>query len=383
MKSTLARLRRLDRQGPLVTWAALGIVYTVWGSTYLGIRLAIDTIPPLLMAGVRFLLAGAVLYALTARVPDPERRGGRRWLVPTRRHWLAALIAGGLLFVGGNGGVVLGESALPSGTVALMIATVPLWMTLIAALCLREPLSRWTLLGVAVGLAGVALLVQPAGGARFQALPTAAVLLSPVFWASGSLYSRRAPLPALAGPATAMQMLAGGAILVLAGAATGELPRLHPAHLSTSSLLAMLYLVVFGSLLAFSAYALVLRRLPTTVVATYAYVNPVVAVGLGWAFLAEPVTPRLVLSGGIILAAVAIIVSAGARAAAAQRSAAGFVGGGQGADVGDGPRTHPRHGEQVAVAHGIDGGQVAQPAAAEGVADAVADQPRLAEALQG
>ncbi|MHB8509740.1 MAG: EamA family transporter [Candidatus Dormibacteria bacterium] len=308
------RVRSVDWRGPVLTWGSLAVVYVVWGSTYFFIKIGIETIPPLMMAAGRFLVAGGVLFAFSIR---SNRRPGDRVGGP---QWIAALIAGGLLFVGGNGGVTLGEASLPSGTVALMVATVPLWMTLLGALFLHEPLRRWTVVGVGIGLAGVALLARP-GGSSFHPLATLAVLGSPIAWASGSLYSRRAPLPSRIGVATAMEMLAGGALLALLSLVTGEAGRAHLNHVSRASLLSVAYLVVFGSLLAFSAYNLVLRRLPTSVVATYAYVNPAVAVVLGAAFLAEPVTPRLLVAGAAILVAVGLILSTSSRRSAGHRVA--------------------------------------------------------------
>ncbi|HEV3231741.1 MAG TPA: EamA family transporter [Candidatus Dormibacteraeota bacterium] len=383
--SPVDRVRAADRQGPAVTYGALGIVYVVWGSTYLAIRIGIDTIPPLLMAGVRFLLAGAILQALAALTG----RGDTARRAPIgRREWVAALIAGGLLFVGGNGGVTFGERSLPSGTVALMVATVPLWMGLIAGLVLKESLTRWTILGIGIGLAGVAFLVQPTPGHRFDALATAVVLASPVCWAAGSLYSRRAPLPRQVARATAMEMLAGGALLVVLSVVTGEVGHVHPERFTAASLLAVAYLVVFGSIVAFSAYNLILRRLPTAVVSTYAYVNPVVAVFLGWLFLAEPITPRLLVSGGVILVAVAIIVSAASRASRADALARdparlGIVDRGQGSDVGHAAGPYAGHRQQVPVAHGVDAVEVGDAPPAEGVADPRGQQAGVAEVLQG
>jgi drug/metabolite transporter (DMT)-like permease len=284
-------------------WAALLIVYVVWGSTYLAIRIAIETLPPFLMAGVRFLVAGGVLYAWAIR------RGDRDGDAPGRAEWTSAAIVGAGLFLGGNGGVVFAEARIASGVAALLIATLPLWMTLLAWLLYRERPPRVAWIGLPLGFLGTALLIGPVDAGGIDPLGAAACLGGSISWAAASLYSRQARLPARTHLSTAMQMLAGGAWMIAAGVLTGELAGLDPRSFSAASLAALAYLVVAGSLLAFSAYAWLLRAAPTSLVSTYAYVNPVVAVLLGWAFAAEPITPRMVLAGGIILAAVAAIVS--------------------------------------------------------------------------
>jgi drug/metabolite transporter (DMT)-like permease len=284
-------------------WAGLLVVYVVWGSTYLAIRIALETLPPFLMAAARFLVAGGVLWAWSMR------ESGER---PGAAEWRAATIVGAALLLGGNGGVVWAERTIPSGVAALLVAVLPLWMALLARIFYGERLSRRALAGLPLGFAGIVLLVGPVGG---DVDPAGAIVctLASLAWASGSLYARRARLPHRGVLSTAMQMLAGGACLAVAGAATGELGRLHPSAFSAASVGALAYLIVMGSLVAFTTYGWLLHNAPTPLVATYAYVNPVVAVALGWALAGEALTPRMVLAGGVIVAAVALIASGGRR----------------------------------------------------------------------
>ncbi len=287
-------------------WAALLTVYVVWGSTYLAIREAIRTIPPLLMSSTRFLIAGGLLYAVAGRRGD--RVGDRpRW-----PQWRSALVVGGLLLFMGNGGVTWSEQYVPSGITALLIATIPLWMVVVGRLVFRERLGVREAMGVAVGFGGIVLLVlgTGTGGGHLDPRGVVGCLVAATCWATGSLYSRRAALPARPLVSTAMQMLAGGVFLAIVGVATGELGDVHPSRISLTSLLGLAYLIVFGSLLAFSAYVWLLRNARLSLVATYPYVNPIVAVFLGWAILSEPVTLTTVLAGGVIVVAVALIVSA-------------------------------------------------------------------------
>lgn len=284
--------------------AAFAAVYVIWGSTYLAIRFAIETLPPLLMAGIRFVIAGAMLYAWM-RV-----RGARR---PTRSEWLGATVVGALLLLGGNGLVVWSEQRVPSGMTALLVATVPLWMVLMT--WLRPNGTRPTAMvatGVALGLAGLAILVQPStimGGGAIDPLGALVLLIASLSWAAGSLYSRQATMPPSPLLATAMEMLAGGALLILAGALTGEWSQLSLGAVSTRSVVALTYLVLFGSLVGFTAYVWLLRVANPTHVSTYAYVNPVIAVFLGWALADEPITPRTLVAAAIIVAAVVLITA--------------------------------------------------------------------------
>jgi drug/metabolite transporter (DMT)-like permease len=281
---------------------AFAAVYSIWGSTYLAIRIAIQTVPPFTMAGTRFVIAGTILYAWMRL-----RRAGR----PARVHWRGAAIVAGLMLLGGNGGVTWAEQRVPSGLAALLIATVPLWMAIMGAL--QRGGSRPTRrigLGLGLGFAGIGLLIGPvnlAGGQRVDPVGAGVLLLAAFSWASGSLYSRRAELPAAPLLGTAMEMLAGGALLLLAGGLTGEWQRLDPGGVSIHSWLALSYLVVFGSLIGFTAYLWLLRNTTPARASTYAYVNPVVAVFLGWTFAGEPLTWQTLLAAAIIVAAVVLI----------------------------------------------------------------------------
>ena len=284
---------------------AYALVYVIWGSTYLGIRFAIETLPPFLMAAARFLVAGGLLYAFT------RARGAAR---PSAVQWRAAAIVGGFLLFGGNGAVVWAEQRVPSGVAALLVAILPLWIVLLEWVGPehRRPSLR-TAAGVLIGIVGVTVLVGPGalhGNGNTDLLGATALVLGSLSWAIGSLYARRAPLPKTPQLGTAMQMLAGGAMLAVGGLATGEAS--HGFALSSVSLpsaMALLYLIVFGSLVGFSAYVWLLRVEPPSRVATYAYVNPVVAVALGWLLAGERMTPATMLAAAIIVAAVALIVS--------------------------------------------------------------------------
>jgi len=293
-------------------WIALVIVYVVWGSTYLAIRIAIETMPPFFMASVRQFIAGGVLFAASIR------RGDTAGDPVGPRQWRAAMTVGGALLLGGNGGVVWAEQRIASGVAALLVATLSLWMALLSWLVLGERPSRLAAIGLPLGFVGVALLVQPSSGDGVDLLGAAVCTLASLSWAAGSLYARHAPLPKRSAVATGMQMIAGGGLLLVVSAAAGELGRLRPETFSTRSLLAVAYLIVMGSLIAFSAYAWLIRVAPTALVATYAYVNPVVAVGLGWAFAGEPITPRMLLAGAVIVVAVVLIATGHERVPSAE-----------------------------------------------------------------
>jgi drug/metabolite transporter (DMT)-like permease len=285
-------------------WGALTLVYLAWGGTYLAIRVAIETLPPLLMASTRFLVAGALLYLWAVRRGD--REGDR----PTGRQWLAASIIGSALLLGGNGLVTLAEQHVASGIAALLVATVPLWMVMLARLVLHERVGLLEWAGVVIGFGGVALLAWPSGPQRVDALGAAMVVLASISWAAGSLYARRASMPRRPLVGVAMQMLAGGVGLGIVGLIRGEAAQIQPESFSLESLLGLGYLIVFGSWVAFSAYVWLLRVTRTSLVSTYAYVNPIVAVVLGWLILSEPVTIRTLVAGLVILVGVALIVSA-------------------------------------------------------------------------
>ncbi|TMG16568.1 MAG: EamA family transporter [Chloroflexi bacterium] len=293
-------------------WLALGTVYLLWGSTYLGIKFAIDTIPPLLMGSLRFLVAGGVLYALAARGGGASRdRLGAT-------QWGAALLIGAALLLGGNGGVILAEQYAPTGVVALLVATAPLWMAIIDRVAFGRRLPPLVIVGLVVGFGGVAFLIGSPGSGHVRLIGAALALAAPICWASGSVFTRHVKLPLRPLMAAAMEMLWAGVLFGIASLVTGEFGRLHIQNISTTSLVALVYLIVFGSLVGFSAYVWLLRSAPLSLVSTYAYVNPVVAVILGAAFLGEGLSARTLIAGGIILAAVALIVVARNRAAASQ-----------------------------------------------------------------
>lgn len=276
-------------------------MYVVWGSTYLGILYAIETVPVFLMGAVRFLVAGALLYAWSIRRGD---RAGDR---PRLRQWGAAAVVGGALLLVGNNGVAWAETRVDTGIASLVIATMPLWMALLDRAVCGQRLSRAAALGLAVGFAGAALLAWPSGPGRIDVAGAAVLLLAAAAWAAGSLYSRRAPLPRRPLVSSSMQMLTGGAMLLAVSVGLGEPGEVH--EVSLKSALALAYLIVFGSIIAFSAYAWLLRNARTSLVSTYAYVNPLVAVFLGWALVGEPVGLRTVIAGALILSAVALIVT--------------------------------------------------------------------------
>ncbi len=303
-------------------WLALGVVYVVWGSTYLGIDLAVRTIPPFFMAGLRFLIAGALLYVWATRRGD---RGDR----PTARHWLSASLLALPMLAVGNSAVGWAEQTLDTGTASLIIASVPLWMALLDRLFYAQRLARTIVVGLAVGFGGVGLLVAPGGADGAGSTAAIVLVFTSLAWAIGSLYARHASLPRRPLVGVAMQMLAGGVMLTAFSAATGEVARVHPAAISLESWLGLAYLVVAGSLLAFTAYMWLLRAAPTSLVGTYAYVNPVVAVLLGTLLLGEPLTWQTLVGGGIILGSVALIVRApklqGRRAATPRAAAAAPV----------------------------------------------------------
>jgi drug/metabolite transporter (DMT)-like permease len=289
----------------LVAFAA---VYVIWGSTYLAIRVAIETLPPLLMAGTRFVLAGSLLYAwMRLRGAAP----------PQRAHWRSAAVVGGFLLLGGNGGVVWAEQRVPSGLTALLVATVPLWMALLGWWLghERRPNRRVTA-GLFLGLLGVGLLVAARGvGDPTGVDPVGAVVLvgAALSWAYGSLWSRHAELPRSPFLATAMEMIAGGALLLLASGVRGEWSGFDPRAVSVRSFVAVAYLLVFGSLLGFTAYIYLLRATTPTRVATYAFVNPAVAVVLGWLVAGEALTHRTAGAAAVILTGVVLLVTASMR----------------------------------------------------------------------
>lgn len=297
----MSEIRSVAAKAPPVLQVALALatVYVLWGSTYLAMAMAIETIPPFLMAGVRYLVAGGLLYGWS------RWRGAAR---PARIHWRSAVVIGGLLLLGGNGGVVWAEQKVPSGIAALLVSMVPLWMVLLEWLRPGGGRPGWKVLtGVGLGFAGLILLVRPSAGLSIDKAGVAVLLVATLSWAWGSLHSRRVPLPESPLLATAMEMLGGGALLLLAGFATGEAGRLHFAEVTLRSSLALVYLITFGALVGFTAYVWLLRVASPVLVGTYAYVNPIVAVFLGWLILSEPITARTLVAAAVIITGVVLI----------------------------------------------------------------------------
>jgi len=302
-----------DKPSTLAVAAALGTVYVLWGSTYLAIAFMIESLPPLLAAGTRFLIAGLTLLAfVVARARWRRRRGitGESLGRPRAVEWRTAFIVGTLLLLGGNGMVSIAEQTIPSGIAAVIIATTPIWLSLFDALLTRRMPSPLAIGGLLVGLVGVAILLLPSTGLdSFDPVGIGILVVAAVSWASGSLYARRGPLPKNQLLGTGMEQFAGGLVLLAAGVAIGEVGGFDPGAVTTASLLGLAFLIVFGSLVAFTAYIWLLNHVAVTTVATYAYVNPVVAVALGIAFRGETLTPRSLLAAALIIGAVVAMVS--------------------------------------------------------------------------
>jgi drug/metabolite transporter (DMT)-like permease len=292
------------RTHALLVVACFLALYLIWGSTYLAIRWALSSFPPFLMAGIRFVFAGGIMYAWLML------RGQQEQL--TFKHWRSAAIIGGLLLVCGNGGVVWAAQTIPSGLVSLFVSVMPIWVVLLDWLRPggKAP-SLPVIAGLIVGFAGVTLLISngelPNGGIDW--LGTGLLILSPLAWSAGSLFSRQASLPKSPLLATAMEMLCGGAFMLVIALCCGEFTRFQPAHVTLPALLSLLYLAVFGSIIGFSSYIWLLKVVSPARVATYAYVNPLVAVFLGWSLAGEPVGPRTILAASVILASVALITN--------------------------------------------------------------------------
>ena len=317
------------RRSPAAVGLALATVYLVWGSTYLAIRVTDRTMPPLLMSSVRFLIAGVALYIFASR-------GRAR---PTRGEWLAAAIVGAALLLVGNGGVAWAETKLDSGFAALIVAIIPLYVALFDRLFFGRRLSTPAVVGLVIGFAGVALLVRPGGGNN---VGVALILVATTSaWAAGSLYARGAKLPSSPLLSASMQMLAAAVFLGVAGLVGGEANDIHRESFAGKPLIAFAYLVLVGSLIAFSAYAWLLKNVRISIVATYAFVNPVVAVALGTAFLGETIGWSTVVAGAAIVLAVVLIVTAKQRYPEEHeelQSTSGQAPAGRGTSRGDRPR---------------------------------------------
>jgi drug/metabolite transporter (DMT)-like permease len=308
------RPRRTSRA--VLGWAALIAVWFLWGSTYDAIRVGVRDMPPLLFAGTRFLLAAAILLPIAARRRGPVVHGRPGAREPAERrftmaNWRGAAIIGALMPFGGNGLVSIGEQTLPAGIAALLVATVPLWLAVFEAFRRRRMIGAWVAAGLLLGTAGVAVLVDPTASQRIDLPAAGLVLLASASWAAGSLYSRTAPQPRQVFLGTAMQLLMGGLIMIAVGTIAGEWAHFHLSQLTPATLLAIGWLAVPGSIVAFTAYIYALKALPTSTVSTYAYVNPIVAVLIGWPLLGERPSVQTAVAGAIIVAAVALILRAG------------------------------------------------------------------------
>lgn len=283
-------------------YAALGTIYVVWGSTFLAIEYAVRTLPPFLSMAGRHLVAGSLLlaWALARRPREPIGRA----------QILAATIFGGALFLGSHGGLAWSQTRIPSGVAALIVASIPLWIAILDRVAFGKRLSTRAVAGLLLGFAGITVLVDPLGGGPIDTVGGLVALASAGFWAAGSLYSRGAPLPKDSILSAGLASLAGGVLLLAASGLGGELAGLDAGAISAESLAGVGYLIVMGSLVGLTAYVWLLRVAPISLVATYAYVNPVVAVLLGWAVIGETVSARVLLAGAAIVIAVALIVSA-------------------------------------------------------------------------
>lgn len=283
---------------------AFGLVYIIWGSTYLAIKLAIDSIPPFLMAGARHVIAGLILITFVYLKEKPSIRP---------RHIRSNTIIGGLLLLGGNGGVVWAEQFVPSGLASLLVSMVPIWILLINWLGLKngKPSVKKTA-GVVLGLSGLMFLISPLELLRAEAVnPIGAIVLmfASLSWAAGSVYTNYAKMPESKFAAISIQMLSGGFMLLIWSFIVGEYKYFNISAVTVNSYLALIYLIIFGSLIAYSAYIWLLHAAGPSLTSTYAYVNPVVAVFLGWILISEPMNPRIIISTVIIISAVALITS--------------------------------------------------------------------------
>ncbi|MEM3458293.1 MAG: EamA family transporter [Candidatus Bathyarchaeia archaeon] len=283
--------------------AAFLAVYLIWGSTYLAIRFVIESLPPFFMAGTRFLVAGAVLYVfIRLRGVEGETRG----------DWSCAFVLGGLMLLGGHGAVVWAEQWVPSGLACLLVGTVPLWMVFLDWLWNKHKPNVKVVGGVVLGFVGVILLVggvESLGASSVDLAGAGIIVFGAFLWANGSLYSRSAKQPKSQLLATALEMVAGGILLLLASLVTGELNRVRLDLISIRSLVSWVYLIVFGALVAFTCYIWLLKVTTPARVSTYAYVNPIVAMFLGWTLANEPITARNVAAATLILTAVVIITT--------------------------------------------------------------------------
>jgi drug/metabolite transporter (DMT)-like permease len=285
--------------------AAFASIYIIWGSTYLAILYAVETIPPFLMAGARFLVSGGLLYLWSRYRGAPK---------PTRIHWRNAFVAGGFLLLGGNGAVVWAEQYVPSGLTALLVSILPFWLVIIE--WVRAPRQRpkaAVLIGLILGFIGIIVLVgrgNVGGDGDVRPIGAVVLILGSLSWAIGSFWSRDAQLPTSGLLTTGMEMLGGGVLLVIVGLLTGELSGFDVHHVSRASAIGLVYLITFGSLLGFTSYIWLLDKVSPARLGTYAYVNPIVAVVLGWAIAGEKLSMRTGVAAAIVICAVALITTA-------------------------------------------------------------------------
>jgi drug/metabolite transporter (DMT)-like permease len=306
------------KASPVLIWAAILTLYVVWGSTYLAIRVAVETIPPFVMGAVRFSIAGAVMISAAAIVA----RG--RLILPTRRELRDSAIVGTCLMFGGMGLVSWAEQTVPSGIAGVLIATMPVWIAIYGRAFFGERLPALATSGIVVAIAGVVLLVGQGVGVEGSLDPVGigVLILSPICWAAGSTFAaNRAQLPSNPILATGLEMLLGSAVLAGAALVSGEVAAFRPQDVDGAAVLATAYLTVVGSLVAFTAFVWVIRHAPLPLVTTYAFVNPVIAVFLGWLLLHETVGPVQLVAGGVIVVGVALIILARSRMAPATASA--------------------------------------------------------------
>jgi drug/metabolite transporter (DMT)-like permease len=282
-------------------WLALGVVYLAWGSTFIALAIAVRDLPPLLALAIRHFVAGAILLAFA--LPRGDRDGDRIGWTQIR----AGLVLGFLLFVLSHGSLAWAQQTVPAGVAALLVGSIPIWMALFDRVAFGKRLRGSAYVGFALGFLGLAFLVDPFGAGSVDRLGAIAIVLGAGTWAAGSLYSRGAPLPRRPLVSAGLASLCGGVLLVVASLATGEF---RDAVFSTDALLAVGYLIVVGSFVGFTAYVWLLQVAPTSLVATYAYVNPIVAVFLGWLLLDEQITLQMAVAGAAVVVAVAMIVRA-------------------------------------------------------------------------
>ncbi len=284
-------------------WTALIALYIVWGSTYLAIRFAVETIPPFLHGALRFLISGLILFIWRRAAGDP---------MPTKSNWKATAIVGIFLLLGGNGLVALGERTIPSGIAALMISTSPFWLVLFESFRSGGNKPNWqSILGLIIGFSGVFILIGPAeltgSGQKFDTFGVVMLLFAPILWSLGSIYARGGDMPKSTLMSTGMQMLAGSVALFIVSVVTGELNGFSFAQVSIRSWWGLIYLITFGSLVGFVAYGWLIHNSPVSLFSTYAYVNPVVAVFLGWLFAHEELNARIGIASAIIIGSVIFI----------------------------------------------------------------------------